>query len=124
MFSTNLSISPTRLKPLDVAKERGNGVGRNREWGRMGRNGVGWGRMGLDGRERGRTGGGEWDRTGLGTGSDTARNGVGRGERGWTGGCNGGVGWRCVMGGQTGGWTRWGSNEVAGKIFPSFTSVC
>ena len=27
MFSANSSNSPTRLKPLDVAKGRGNGVG-------------------------------------------------------------------------------------------------
>ena len=36
MFSANPSISPTRLKPLDVAKGRGNGVG-------LEENGVGLG---------------------------------------------------------------------------------
>ena len=67
MFSANPSISPTRLKPLDVAKGRRNRVGRGRKRNRMegmlsdeGANGGSEG--GLD---RDRTGGSDWgDRIG------------------------------------------------------------
>ena len=59
MFSANPSISPTRLKPSDVA----NGIGQ----GERDRTG---GEQGRIGRERGRTGG----------------NGVKLGEWGWIGG--------------------------------------
>ena len=70
MFSANPSISSTRLKPLDVAKGRRNGV-------KLGRNGVrlegerGWigEGTGSDKGGRGRTGG-KWDRNGGGTGLD------------------------------------------------------
>ena len=34
MFSANPSISPIRLKPLDVAKKRENKIGRGQEHGR------------------------------------------------------------------------------------------
>ena len=86
MFSANPSISPTRLKPSDVANEvgqgergqtGGNGVG-------LARNGVGLGGTGSDWRERGQAGGtrSDWGGNGVGlggTGSDW-------GERGRTGG--------------------------------------
>ena len=63
MFSANPSISPTRLKPLDMAKGRGNGIG-------LGGNGVGLGGTGLDGGERGLKEGGNGDGLEGGMGSD------------------------------------------------------
>ena len=52
MFSANPSISPTKLKPLDVAKGRGNGG--EQGWTRL--------RTGLDGAGNG-VGQKEWDWT-------------------------------------------------------------
>ena len=94
MFSANPSISPTRLKPLDMAKGRGNGVrpggdgvglgngvGLEEEWIRTRGNGVGLEGNGI---RQGGTGL-DWEGTGLDWGGNKVGlegNGVGlRGNR-------------------------------------------
>ena len=126
MFSANPSISPTGLKPLDVAKGRENGVGlegtrsdlgeRGRTRGKQGRTGGEWDRTGREqGRtreERGRTGGERGQTRGNGVG--LGKNGIGlEGERGRTGGGTGsdwgnGVGLGARIGGVGQGYKRRG----------------
>ena len=76
MFSANPSISPTGLKPSDVANEVGQGE-RGRTWGGTQSD---YGKRGRTGGERGRTGG---NRVGLaGNRVRLAGNGVGLGGTG------------------------------------------
>ena len=100
MFSANPSISPIGIKPLDVAKRRGNEV----TWGENGiRQGHERDRTWGSDREIGREGG-----RGIG-------GGVGLGGRtcgvGWEVGLGGRIGWVGEGVGRgigLGGWTRWG----------------
>ena len=106
MFSANPSISPTGLKPSDVA----NGVG-------LGENGV---RLG---RERGQIGGGRgW--TG-GNAGRTGRNGVGLGEIGsdWAGTRVELAGNGVELVGWTGG-SDWGIRGGANSFGPTLCLRC